>query len=56
MTIYNNEFLWVTITAESGAVYRITSESHRDEYFLYKNDKKTKYSSDDPEKLYKYCK
>lgn len=56
MTMFNNEILWVTVILKSGAVYKITSDTHRDNYYLYKNDKKTKYSADDPEQLYKHCK
>ena len=48
--------LWVTVTGESGEIYKITSDHLRQEYQLWHNDKLTWYKDKDPTELYKYCK
>lgn len=57
---FNNELLWVTFYTLTGKVYYITSDTYRRKYFLWKtgksNPSKTKYESEDPTELYKYCK
>lgn len=49
-------FVWLTYTTEHGAVWYITSDTLRQEYQLWKGNKKTRYTSDNPEELYKHIK
>ena len=44
--------LWVTVIGESGTTYYIVSDTLRQEYYLYKGKKKTKWESDNPLSLY----
>ena len=44
--------LWVTVVGESGTTYYIVSDTLRQEYYLYKGKKKTKWESDNPLSLY----
>lgn len=57
---FDDEKLWVTFYTLTDKVYYITSDHYRQKYFLWKSGKngpvKTKYESDDPMDLYKYCK
>lgn len=48
--------LWLTHTSEDGQVWYVTSDIFRNEYQLWKGKKKTRYTSDNPEDLYKYIK
>lgn len=48
--------LWVTIKGESGTTYYVVSDIFRNEYQLWKDSKKTKWSSDNPLDLNKYIK
>lgn len=43
--------LWVTVVGESGTTYYIVSDTLRQEYYLYKGKKKTKWVSDNPHEL-----
>lgn len=57
MKIPDNEILWVTFLADGVAHHIITSDQHRDMYYLYKVDakgnlKRTKYQNSDPTKLH----
>lgn len=51
-----NLLLWLTYTGEDGQVWYIVSDFYRDEYFLWKNNKQTKYKSNNPEDLYEHIK
>lgn len=57
---FDGETLWVTYRTETGKVYYITSDSHRDTYHLWKQTKdkpsRMKYESTDPLDLYSHCK
>lgn len=54
---YDNSLLvWLTHTTESGIVWYITSDVIRQEYQLWKGNKKTRYKSEIPTELYKYIK
>ena len=53
---FQGETLWLTHITETGTTYRITSDEYRKEYYLWKENKKTKYTVSDPTDLYKYCK
>lgn len=48
--------LWVTVIGESGTTYYIVSDTLRQEYYLYKGEKKMTKKSDNPMDLYKYVK
>ena len=49
-------YLWLTYTTETNKVYQIVSNVTRTEYYLFKNNKQTRYKSDNPCELYKYIK
>ena len=51
-----NLLLWLTYTGEDGQVWYITSDIYRNKYQLWKNNKQTKYTSDNPEDLYEHIK
>lgn len=56
MKIPDNEILWVTFLTDDVPHHIITSNLHRDMYYLYKVDakgnlKRTKYQSSDPTNL-----
>lgn len=51
-----NLLLWLTYTGEDGQVWYIVSDLYRNEYQLWKDNKKTRYISDNPEDLYKHIK
>ena len=52
-----NLLLWLTYTTgEDGQVWYIVSDLHRNKYFLWKDNKQTKYTSNNPEDLYKHIK
>lgn len=57
---FDLQCLWVTFTTQEGNSYYITSDKFRDSYFLWKDKKGkpslTKYKSENPLDLYKYCK
>lgn len=48
--------LWVTVKGESGTTYYIVSDTLRQEYYLYKDKKKTAKKSEIPTDLYKFVK
>lgn len=56
---FKGEILWLTHIAESGEKYYITSDSHRDMYYLWHDrdgvPTKTWYKADDPTDLYRHC-
>ena len=56
---FKGETLWLTHIAESGNKYYITSDSHRDMYYLWHDREgvqtKTWYKAEDPTELYQYC-
>ena len=54
--INNNFLLWVTHTSETGIVWYITSDIYRKEYQLWKENKQTRYKSENPLDLNKYIK
>lgn len=49
-------YLWLTYTTETKTVYQVVSDVMRTEYYLFKNNKQTRYKSDNPMTLYKYMK
>lgn len=52
-----NLLLWLTYTGEDGQVWYIVSDLYRrNEYHLWKGNKKTRYTSDNPEDLYEHIK
>ena len=51
-----NLLLWLAYTGEDGQVWYIVSDLHRNKYFLWKDNKQTKYTSNNPEDLYKHIK
>lgn len=48
--------LWLTYTGNDTQVWYITSDIYRNKYQLWKNNKQTRYTSDNPEDLYKHIK
>jgi len=54
--INNNYYLWLEYKSEIGEIYYITSNKSRNEYQLWKGNKKTRYTSDNPEDLYEHIK
>lgn len=51
--IDNNFLLWVTVkSAESNTVWYIVSDLYRKQYFLFKENKQTRYKSENPLDLY----
>lgn len=59
MNEFDNQILWLT-TIIGDKTYYITSSKIRDMYYLWQDKKgkpvQTKYQSNDPTNLYKYCK
>ena len=51
-----NLLLWLTYTGENGQVWHIVSDLHRNKYYLWKNNKQTRYTSENPEDLYEHIK
>ena len=51
-----NLLLWLVYTGNDNQVWYITSDIYRNEYHLWKDSKKTKYTSDNPEDLYEHIK
>lgn len=51
-----NLLLWLVYTGNDNQVWYITSDIYRNEYQLWKDSKKTKYTSDNPEDLYEHIK
>ena len=56
---FHGETLWLIHITENGDKYYITSDSHRDMYFLW-HDKdgvpsKTWFKAEDPTELYPHC-
>lgn len=49
-------FLWLTYTAESGAVYYVVSDRLRTEYYLFKGKRKLSKKSSNPSDLYAFMK
>ena len=51
-----NLLLWLVYTGNDNQVWYITSDIYRNEYQLWKDNKQTKYTSDNPEDLYEHIK
>lgn len=51
-----NLLLWLTYTGNDNQMWYITSDIYRNEYQLWKDNKKTRYTSDNPEDLYEHIK
>ena len=49
-------YLWLTYTTETKTVYQVVSDVMRTEYYLFKNNKQTRYKNENPCELYKYMK
>lgn len=48
----NTQYLWLTYTTQNGTHYYITSNLYRDMYYLWKENRKTKYTNSNPTELY----
>ena len=54
--IDKNYYLWVEYKSKTNTIYYITSNKSRTEYQLWKENKQTRYKSENPLDLNKYIK